>query len=246
MSPSHIWAFAPRHARAAPVGHGARAGYGPLLPFPRSCLPLNELSLIDFTEADDPFALFELWLREAAAPRSTIPRRWRLPPSTPMGCPTRGWSCARAQTRAGSCSTPISRAPRVASSGASRRRRRSFIGSRFVVRSGSGRGGRTRRRGKRRLFRQPAEREPDRRLGEPAVAAARVAGRPRGGGRRVRTAVRRRRGAAARSLAGLPARAGRDRVLARPSLSIARTASVQAPASWRAVGKASTFPVAQE
>jgi pyridoxamine 5'-phosphate oxidase len=78
MSPSHIWAFAPRHARAAPVGHGARAGYGPLLPFPRSCLPLNELSLIDFTEADDPFALFELWLREAAGAEINDPEAMAL------------------------------------------------------------------------------------------------------------------------------------------------------------------------
>ena len=138
MSPSHIWAFAPRHARARagwPSGRGP--GYDRLSPFLRSCVPLNELSLIDFTEADDPFGLFELWLAEAAAPRSTIRRRWRSRPSTPMGCPTRGWSCARARTHAVLCSTPTSRAPRAASSRANRGRQGSSTGSRSAVRPGS-------------------------------------------------------------------------------------------------------------
>jgi pyridoxamine 5'-phosphate oxidase len=39
---------------------------------------LNDLSLIDFTEAADPFALFELWLAEAAASEINDPEAMAL------------------------------------------------------------------------------------------------------------------------------------------------------------------------
>jgi pyridoxamine 5'-phosphate oxidase len=39
---------------------------------------LNDLSLIDFTEATDPFALFELWLAEAAASEINDPEAMAL------------------------------------------------------------------------------------------------------------------------------------------------------------------------
>ena len=39
---------------------------------------LNELSVVDFTEASDPFALFELWLAEAAAPEINDPEAMAL------------------------------------------------------------------------------------------------------------------------------------------------------------------------
>ena len=39
---------------------------------------MNELSLVDFTEAADPFALFELWLAEAAASEINDPEAMAL------------------------------------------------------------------------------------------------------------------------------------------------------------------------
>jgi len=39
---------------------------------------LNELSLVDFTEASDPFALFELWLAEAAVSEINDPEAMAL------------------------------------------------------------------------------------------------------------------------------------------------------------------------
>ena len=45
----------------------------------RSCVALNELSLLDFAEAADPFALFELWLAEAAASEINDPEA--IPPT---------------------------------------------------------------------------------------------------------------------------------------------------------------------
>ena len=75
-------------------------------------------------------------------------------------------------------------------------------------------------------FSLPAERQPDRRLGEPAVAPARRARRSRSGGRSLRAAVRNGRRSAAGLLARLSDRAGRDRVLARPALPPARARPV--------------------
>src|SRR5271155_1584529 len=74
MSPSHIWPFVARHARARGLLSRRRwPGYDAAQPFPGSCVALNDLSLIDFTEATDPFALFELWLAEAAASENNRP-----------------------------------------------------------------------------------------------------------------------------------------------------------------------------
>jgi pyridoxamine 5'-phosphate oxidase len=49
-----------------------------LKPFRGSCVPLNDLSLVDFTEATDPFALFDLWLAEAAASEINDPEAMTL------------------------------------------------------------------------------------------------------------------------------------------------------------------------
>ena len=69
VSVPHL-ALRPRRASpdAAPVGQPARAAImsASVLPFlPRSVSVLNDLSTADFTEAADPFALFELWFDEA-------------------------------------------------------------------------------------------------------------------------------------------------------------------------------------
>src|SRR5580658_3539961 len=79
MSPSHIWPFVGRHARARGLLSRRRwPGYDAAQPFPGSCVALNDLSLIDFTEAADPFALFELWLAEAAASEINDPEAMAL------------------------------------------------------------------------------------------------------------------------------------------------------------------------
>jgi pyridoxamine 5'-phosphate oxidase len=48
---------------------------------------LNELSLIDFTDAADPFALFELWLAEAAAAEVNDPEAMALATVDAEGLP---------------------------------------------------------------------------------------------------------------------------------------------------------------
>ncbi len=59
-----IWPFVRCHARAQRSLATRRGpGYDSLPPFRRSCVALNDLSLAEFTEAADPFALFELWLK---------------------------------------------------------------------------------------------------------------------------------------------------------------------------------------
>jgi pyridoxamine 5'-phosphate oxidase len=49
-----------------------------LSPIPGSCVALNQLSLADFTEAADPFALFELWFAEAVASEINDPEAMAL------------------------------------------------------------------------------------------------------------------------------------------------------------------------
>ena len=179
---------------------------------------MNELSLVDFTEAADPFALFELWLEEAAASEINDPEAMALATVDADGLPdARMVLCKGADARGLVFYSNVESAkgrelkgqPKAAAlfHWKSLRRQARFRGAVAEL---------TARR-ERRLFRDPAEREPDRRLGEPAVAAAQVARRSGGGGRDLRTAVRKRRGPAARLLARLSSGAGRDRVLARPA-----------------------------
>ena len=55
--------------------------------FPRSVVALNDLTLSDFTEAADPFALFELWLRQAAASETNDPEAMALATVDAEGLP---------------------------------------------------------------------------------------------------------------------------------------------------------------
>ena len=135
---------------------------------------LNELTSRDFTTADDPFALFASLVRGGQKKPSLMIRTlWRLPRSMPMACRMCAWSCSRTPRRPDLFSTAIRRAPRARSFMPICGRRRSFTGNRcggrFVcaVRSPSS----TTRGGC--LFRKPSFASPDRRLGKPAIAAAR-------------------------------------------------------------------------
>ena len=129
---------------------------------------MNDLSTAEFTEAADPFALFELWLEEARATEINDPEAMTLATVDADGLPdarmvlckgvdARGLvfytniESAKGRELAGSASGgrafPLEIAPPP---GPVPRRRRA---------SDRGR--------ERRLFRLAAEREPDRRLGEP-------------------------------------------------------------------------------
>ena len=56
---------------------------------------MNDLSAADFTQAVDPFALFEL-VAEARAAEINDPEAMTLATVERTACPTRAWSCARA------------------------------------------------------------------------------------------------------------------------------------------------------
>ena len=158
---------------------------------PRSIGALNELSIADFTRADDPFALFELWLEEARATEINDPEAMTLATVDEDGLarradgPVQGGGSARPRLLHQHRERQGART-RKASPG----RRRSSTGNRCAGRPASAGLVRSERGRKRRLFRLPAEGEPDRRLGEPAVAAARRARRSRSGGGSLRAAVR--------------------------------------------------------
>src|SRR5664279_1133420 len=93
MSPPHIWPFARQSARStggsADWPGGARrdivcVGHSPLL---RSAGVLNDLSTPAFTEAEDPFALFELWLDEARVTEINDPEAMALATVDERGLP---------------------------------------------------------------------------------------------------------------------------------------------------------------
>ena len=84
MSHSHIWPFVPRRARSTGGSAGWPSGAGrdsvcvELSFLLRSIGALNDLSTADFTEAEDPFALFKLWLEEARATEINDPEAMTL------------------------------------------------------------------------------------------------------------------------------------------------------------------------
>ncbi len=189
---------------------------------------MERLTSGDFTEEDEPFALFaELAGRGRASPSRTTPTPWRSRPSTPTGLPNCPHGAAEGpRARTASCSTPTSRARRAA--GTARpgpRRPRSSTGRACAGRSASAAPSSlvSRRRG-RRLFPAPPARQPHRRLGLAAVAPA---GEPL-----LRSRRRSRRYAAkygigdgpapAATGAGFRIDAGLDRVLARRRVPPAR------------------------
>ena len=81
-SPCLVGTFGPSsggaQGRRRSLATGRWPGYDSSSTLPRSCVALNELSLVDFAEAADPFALFELWLAEAAASEINDPEAMAL------------------------------------------------------------------------------------------------------------------------------------------------------------------------
>ena len=193
----------------------------------------------DFTEAEDPIALFRLWLEEAASAEINDPEAMALATVDDNGLPdARTLLCKGADARGlvfyGNVESAKGRElaghPKAAAlfHWKSLRRQARFRGPVSPLTDGGGGF----------VLRHPSEAEPDRRLGEPAVPPARIARRSRGGGRNLRQALRRRRHSAAGLLARLAARAGRDRVLARRRLPPARSGPLHPGDARIAVGAA--------
>src|SRR5882757_1872499 len=106
MSPAHIWPFVRQRARPTGGSAGWPGGAGRDivcigLPFPlRSVGVLNDLHTADFTEAADPFALFEFWLEEARATEINDPEAMTLATVDQRGLPdARMVLCKGAETR---------------------------------------------------------------------------------------------------------------------------------------------------
>ena len=97
------------------------------------------------------------------------------------------------------------------------------------------------RRRSRRLFQDAPARQPDRRLGLEAVAAAGKPFRAGKGGGGIHGEICDRRNTAAQALVGFSARAAVDRVLARPAVPPARPHRVQ-PRGWRGWEKTRLYP----
>ena len=72
--------------------HGA-SGSGKRISHRSRDKALNALTTGDFTEADEPFALFAAWMDEARPRSRTIPTPWRWRPSTPTVCRMCAWCC---------------------------------------------------------------------------------------------------------------------------------------------------------
>ena len=202
MSPYPIWAFglsartqgrpAPAIADSPRTARGCRSpesrlrrAQGHYLMALRSGDAVDSVTTGDFTEAEDPFALFDAWFEEASASEINDPEAMTLATVDEAGLPGRadapvqGRRCARGrllQQRRERQGSRTRRPPQgggavplevAATAGAVPRARSTPLGR--------GRG--------RRLFRLAPAPEPDRRLGEPAVAPARIARGAGGGGR---------------------------------------------------------------
>ena len=64
----------------------------------------------DLTATGEPFALFAAWLAEAERSEPNDPNAMALATVDGRACPMSAWCCSRVSIRAGSSSTPISRA----------------------------------------------------------------------------------------------------------------------------------------
>ncbi len=169
----------------------------------------------DFTQAEDPFALFDLWFKDASASEINDPEAMTLATVDESGLPdARTLLCKGVDARGlvfyGNVESAKGRElaahPKAAAlfHWKSLRRQARFRGPVSPLADA----------GDRRLFPVAPAPEPGRRLGEPAVAPARIPGGAGGGGRLLLEALRRRRNPAAGLLARLAADAASDRVLA--------------------------------
>ena len=177
----------------------------------------------DFTAAEEPFALFGAWFAEAVKAEPNDPNAMALATVDASGLPDVRMVLMKGYDAAGFVfyshidsqkGRELAANPKAALlfHWKSLRRQVRIRGNVSPVTDAGGR----------RLFRHQAEAGPDRRLGQPAVAAA---GKPfclRAGDRQVRRQTHRRRGAAAAGMERLARRAGPVRILARPPVPPAR------------------------
>src|SRR5271170_3620915 len=154
--------------------------------------PVTEPNASDFTLSEDPFALFARWFAEARATEINDPEAMTLATVDAHGLPDARMVLCKQADRDGlvfytniesAKGRELAAQPRAAAlfHWKSLRRQARFRGAVSEVTA--------------------AEREPDRRLGEPTISAARLARRSRSGGSSLRTAVRKRRSAATGVLA---------------------------------------------
>ena len=140
------------------------------------CLALNALNSSDFAETREPFALLTVWLGEGGEREVNDPEAMTLATVDASGLPdTRMVLCKRRDEHGlvfytnteSAKGRELAAAPKAAALFHWKSLRRQVRLRGAVATVAGRRGGR--------LFRHPAAPQPDRRLGEPAVAAARVA-----------------------------------------------------------------------
>src|SRR5215212_2574005 len=91
----------------------------------------------DFTQADEPFRLWQAWFDEAVKGEPRDPTAMSLATVDPEGMPDVRTVLLKASMTAGSCSTPTPKATRGASSLPIRRLRSCSTGNRSTGRSAS-------------------------------------------------------------------------------------------------------------
>ena len=178
----------------------------------------------DFTDAAEPWELFRGWMAEATASEPNDPTAMALATVDADGLPNVRMVLLKGADEDGfvfytnrnsNKGCELAANPKAALVFHWKSLRRQVRARGAVTRRQRRRGGC--------LFREPPARQPHRRLGKPAVAAAREPLRLREGDRRPRRPLRPRRGAAPAVLDGLPHLPGEHRVLARSALPPARS-----------------------
>ena len=176
---------------------------------------MNPLTTGDFTEAEEPFALFKAWMAEAEASEPNDPNAMALATVDATGLPNVRMVLLKGADENGFVfytNTESNKGRELLGQSEGRDRAPLEEPAPPGARPRAGHPG-ERGRG-RRLFPEPPPRQPHRRLGEPAIAPAREPLRPGEGGGAQHGEIRHRRGAAPALLDGLPHRAGLHRVLA--------------------------------
>ena len=176
---------------------------------------LNALGWGDLVETDDPLALFRRWYAEAAEKEINDPDAMSLATVDAEGMPNvRAVLCKQVDERGfvfytnreSAKGDEIAASPKAAILFHWKSLRRQVRARGPIAKVSDAEFGR--------LFRHPTVAQPHRRLGQPAVATARIARQARAGRRRLGDQIRHRRHSAPTLLGRLPADAAADRVLA--------------------------------
>ena len=188
----------------------------------------------DFAAAAEPFALFEAWFAEAKAHEPNDPNAMALATVDAAGMPNVRMMLLKGVDPAGRGGARLrllhQLRERQGRGAAGRAEGGALLPLEVAAPAGAGARARLggERRGGRRLLRHAPARQPARRLGLAAVAAAGEPVRAGEGGGRGDGALPARRDPAPALLVGLPHHAARDGVLARPPLPPARARRVPA------------------